>query len=458
MRVSAMNEVLVVDDDRSMRDSLRKILEKEGYAVSEAESGELGLQRVTSESPEVVLVDLKMPGMNGIEFVRRLKEAAPDVEAIMMTGFGTIEAAVAAMREGAYDFITKPFKRHIILNSIRKAQEKRSLVAENRQLRTRLEKALEPQWVVGNSAPIRRVMELVEQVAPSSATVLIQGASGSGKEWVANVIHKLSPRKENAFVKVSCAALPETLLEAELFGFERGAFTGAIGRKEGRFELAHSGSLFLDEVGEISPSMQVKLLRVLQTGEFERLGGTKTIKADVRLIAATNADLKKALAEGRFREDLFYRLNVITITLPPLRDRQEDIPLLAAHFVEIFSRKNKKRIRGISRDAMDYLRAYSWPGNVRELENTMERAVVLSKDDLITPIDLPEEIAEHDKLSQEIRIPLGTPMKEVEKTLIRETLKRCNGEKAAAAHVLGIATRTIYRKLGEEAFTRKKRE
>jgi two-component system response regulator HydG len=301
-------------------------------------------------------------------------------------------------------------------------------------------------------------MELVEQVAPSSATVLIQGASGSGKEWVANVIHKLSPRKENAFVKVSCAALPETLLEAELFGFERGAFTGAIGRKEGRFELAHSGSLFLDEVGEISPSMQVKLLRVLQTGEFERLGGTKTIKADVRLIAATNADLKKALAEGRFREDLFYRLNVITITLPPLRDRQEDIPLLAAHFVEIFSRKNKKRIRGISRDAMDYLRAYSWPGNVRELENTMERAVVLSKDDLITPIDLPEEIAEHDKLSQEIRIPLGTPMKEVEKTLIRETLKRCNGEKAAAAHVLGIATRTIYRKLGEEAFTRKKRE
>jgi len=450
-----MNEVLIVDDDRSVRDSLRKILEKEGYNVSDVESGEVALHSIRRLSPEVALVDLKMPGMNGIEFVKKLKRTAPDVEAVVMTGYGTIETAVEAMREGAYDFITKPFKRHTILSSLRKAQEKRTLLAENRQLRTRLEQALEPHWVVGNSASIRKVMEMVEQVAPSSATILIQGASGSGKEWVAGLVHDISPRKEDPFIKVSCAALPETLLEAELFGYERGAFTGAVGRKEGRFELAHEGTLFLDEVGEISPAMQVKLLRVLQTGEFERLGGTKTIKADVRLIAATNADLKNAVAEKRFREDLFYRLNVITITLPPLKERRDDIPLLATHFVEKFGKKNKKMIRKISREAMEYLQGYSWPGNVRELENTIERAVVLSKDDEIDQEDLPVEITKWDESDHEIRIPVGMSMKEAEKILIRETLKRTGGEKAAAADMLGIATRTIYRKLGREALTRK---
>ena len=450
-----MNEVLIVDDDRSVRDSLRKILEKEGYKVSDVESGEVALHSIRRLSPEVALVDLKMPGMNGIDFVKKLKRTAPDVEAVVMTGYGTIETAVEAMREGAYDFITKPFKRHTILSSLRKAQEKRTLLAENRQLRTRLEQVLEPHWVVGNSASIRRVMEMVEQVAPSSATILIQGASGSGKEWIAGLIHDISPRKENPFIKVSCAALPETLLEAELFGYERGAFTGAVGRKEGRFELAHKGTLFLDEVGEISPAMQVKLLRVLQTGEFERLGGTKTITADVRIIAATNADLKNAVAEKRFREDLFYRLNVITVTLPPLKQRRDDIPLLATHFVERFGKKNKKRIRKISREAMEHLQGYSWPGNVRELENTIERAVVLSKGDVINPEDLPVEITKWDESDHEIRVPVGISMKEAEKILIRETLKRTGGEKTAAADILGIAVRTIYRKLGREALSRK---
>lgn len=446
--------MLIVDDDESLRDSLRKTLEKEGYSVSEAQSGGIGIDKVRSEPPEVALVDLKMPDMSGLEFLRSLKAIAPEVEAIMMTGFGTIETAVEAMREGAYDFITKPFKRHAIVNALRKALEKRSLVAENRQLRSQLEHALETHSVVGNSRAIREIMELVEQVAPSSATVLIQGDSGSGKEWLANIIHSSSPRKGKSFIKVSCAALPETLLEAELFGYERGAFTGAVARKEGRFELAHGGTLFLDEVGEISPAMQVKLLRVLQTGDFERLGGTKTIRADVRLIAATNADLKKALKEGRFREDLFYRLNVITMTMPSLKERLDDLPLLATHFVQVFRDKNNKRIRGISSEAMELMRDYSWPGNVRELENTMERAVVLSKSDTITADDLPGNIAEHPNLRSEIAIPVGMPLDEVEKTIIKETLKRSNGEKETTAKLLGISTRTIYRKLGAEALKR----
>lgn len=449
-----MSEILIVDDDDSLRDSLRKTLEKEGYSVSEAESGRTGLDSLRNEPPEVALVDLKMPDMSGLEFLRSLKTIAPEVEAIMMTGFGTIETAVEAMKEGAYDFITKPFKRHAILSALRKALEKRTLVVENRQLRNQLEMALETDSVVGSSRAIRQVMDLAEQVSPSSATVLIQGDSGTGKEWLANLIHKSSPRRRAAFVKVSCAALPETLLEAELFGYERGAFTGAVARKEGRFELAHGGTLFLDEVGEISPAMQVKLLRVLQTGEFERLGGTRTIRADARLIAATNANLKSALAEGKFREDLFYRLNVITITMPPLKERLEDLPLLATHFVQVFREKNNKRIRGISTAAMEILKGYDWPGNVRELENMMERAVVLSKDDLITPQDLPEGIVKQPKLHPEIKIPLGMPLEEVEKTVIRETLKRSNGEKATTAKLLGISTRTIYRKLGEEALKR----
>jgi two-component system response regulator HydG len=446
-----MTEVLIVDDDESLRDSLRKTLEKEGYSVSDAPSGTAGIERIRREPPEAALVDLKMPDMSGLEFLKSLKAIAPEVEAIMMTGFGTIETAVEAMREGAYDFVTKPFKRHAIVNTLRKALEKRSLLAENRQLRSQLELALETQSVVGNSRAIREIMELVEQVAPSSATVLIQGDSGSGKEWLANVIHSSSPRKGKPFIKVSCAALPETLLEAELFGYERGAFTGAVSRKEGRFELAHGGTLFLDEVGEISPAMQVKLLRVLQTGEFERLGGTKTVRSDVRLIAATNADLKAAMKEGRFREDLFYRLNVITMTMPSLRDRLDDLPLLATHFVQVFREKNGKRIRGISSEAMELMKDYSWPGNVRELENTMERAVVLSKDDMITPQDLPENIAENSDLRSEIAIPMGMPLEEVERKIIKETLRRSNGEKATTAKLLGISTRTIYRKLGPEA-------
>ncbi len=449
-----MAVVLIVDDDESLRDSLRKTVEKEGYDVREAESGYAGLDKVRGDPPEVALVDLKMPDMSGLDFLKSLKALAPEVEAIMMTGFGTIETAVEAMREGAYDFITKPFKRHVILNTLSKALEKRSLLAENRRLRNQLEIAHETRSVVGNSRAIRQVLDLAEQVAPSSATVLITGESGSGKEWLANLIHNTSSRRGKAFIKVSCAALPETLLEAELFGYERGAFTGAVMRKEGRFELAHGGTLFLDEVGEISPAMQVKLLRVLQTGEFERLGGTRTIRSDARLIAATNSDLKKAMAEGRFREDLFYRLNVITMTMPPLRDRLDDLPLLATHFAQVFREKNGKRIRGMSREAMELLKGYSWPGNVRELENTMERAVVLAKSDLITPQDLPDNITDHPRLQSEIKIPVGMPLEEVERTVIKETLKRSNGEKATTAKLLGISTRTIYRKLGEEVLKR----
>jgi two-component system response regulator HydG len=313
--------------------------------------------------------------------------------------------------------------------------------------------------IVGRSQAMKNVLEIVAQVAPSSATVLIQGESGTGKEIIAQAIHDLSPRTNEPFIKVSCAALPETLLEAELFGYERGAFTGAIARKEGRFELAHGGTLFLDEIGEVSLTVQVKLLRVLQVGEFERLGGTKTIKADVRIVAATNMNLLEAVERKAFREDLYSRLNVITLTLPPLRDREGDIPLLAHHFLEIFKKKNNKAVKGFTQEAMEVMLQYSWPRNVRQLENAIERAVVLTKGDIVAPGDLPPEIlraveptSQKPVLTDEktISIPLGTPLETIEKRVIEETLRFSRGDKNLASKILGISSRTIYRKIEEE--------
>ena len=451
--------ILLVDDHKPFRDSLAKILGGEGFRVFPASDGEEALDILRKEFIHLVLTDLKMPKMDGVELLKVAKTIRPEVEVILITGYGTVDTAVTAMKDGAFDYIQKPFKPREILKLVRKAVEKQSLVLENRMLQARIKDFQKVEKIVGRSQAMKNVLEIVAQVAPSSATVLIQGESGTGKEVIAQAVHDLSPRANEPFIKVSCAALPETLLEAELFGYERGAFTGAIARKEGRFELAHGGTLFLDEIGEVSLTVQVKLLRVLQVGEFERLGGTKTIKADVRIVAATNMNLLEAIERKAFREDLYSRLNVITLTLPPLREREGDIPLLAHHFLEIFKKKNNKEVKGFTQEAIEVMLQYSWPRNVRQLENAIERAVVLTKGDMIVPGDLPPEIlkavaptAQRPVMMDEktISIPLGTPLETIEKRVIEETLRYSRGDKNLASKILGISSRTIYRKIEEE--------
>ncbi len=442
--------VLVVDDDQAVREALSRTLERMDYNVEMAQDGQAGLDRLRQGGIHILLADLKMPKLSGQELLKAAKAIAPDVEVIVITGHGTVEDAVEAMKEGAYDFITKPFKRVQLEKTIKRAAEKQSLVLQNRALQQRLDRMEEIGQIIGGSPAMLRTLDLVNQVAPSAATVLIQGESGTGKELIANAIHHGSPRRDRPFIKVNCAALPETLLESELFGYERGAFTGAVARKEGRFELANSGTLFMDEIGDLSPATQAKLLRVLQEGEFERLGGTRTLKADVRLVAATNADLAVLVRERRFREDLFYRLNVITIEIPPLRERREDIPVLAQHFLRRFAAKNAKTMTGFAEETLDILQTYSWPGNVRELENVIERAVVLTRSPMISPADLPETLVGSDQAARHLVISIGTPLEEVEDRLIEETLRYTKGDKTLAAKLLGIATRTIYRRVKGE--------
>ncbi|MBI2114523.1 MAG: sigma-54-dependent Fis family transcriptional regulator, partial [candidate division NC10 bacterium] len=393
---NARIRVLIVDDDQAVRQALSRTLEKIGYDVVVAEDGQAGLDRLRQGGIHIVLADLKMPKLSGQELLKAAKAIAPDVEVIVITGHGTVEEAVEAMKEGAYDFITKPFKRVQLEKTIRKAAEKQALVLENRVLQARVDELQGAGQIIGGSPAMLRTLELVNQVAPSTATVLIQGESGTGKELIANALHHGSPRRARPFIKVNCAALPETLLESELFGYERGAFTGAVARREGRFELADGGTLFMDEIGDLSLATQAKLLRVLQEGEFDRLGGTRTLKVDVRLVVATHADLARLVQQKRFREDLFYRLNVITIQIPSLRERREDIPLLAQNFLGRFATKNAKTITGFTDEAMDLLQSYAWPGNVRELENVIERAVVLTRGSMISPADLPETLAGED--------------------------------------------------------------
>jgi two-component system response regulator HydG len=439
--------ILVVDDDEGVREALARTLEKLGYEPVLAANGQQGLDRLREGDVQIVLADLKMPGLSGQELLRAAKALSPDVEVIMITGHGTVEDAVAAMKEGAYDFITKPFRRVQLERTIRKAAEKQALVLQNRELQQRLAEMEGAGQLLGTGPGMRRLLDTISQVAPSSATVLIQGESGTGKELVANALHAGSPRRGRPLVKVNCAALPETLLESELFGYDKGAFTGAVARKPGRFELAHGGTLFLDEIGELHTPMQAKLLRVLQDGEFERVGGTQTLHADVRVVAATNTDVAALVREKKFREDLFYRLNVITLQIPPLRERREDIPLLAQHFLRRFAMKNGKTIAGFTEEALDLLENYPWPGNVRELENVVERAVVLARSPVISPADLPESLAGSDSAARHLVISIGTPLEEVEDRLIGETLRYTKGDKTLAAKLLGIATRTIYRRM-----------
>jgi two-component system response regulator HydG len=447
--MNAMNghRVLVVDDEREIRESVRLILSKEGHQTDVAESARQALEKLQTTRYQLVLTDFRMPDLDGLELLRLVKLHHPQTEVVILTGYGTIDMAVQAIREGAYDFIQKPIRRVAILRTVEKALEKQALLVENKKLREELSSVRGAKEIIATSPAMRRTIEVAEQVAPSSATILITGESGTGKEVIANVIHFGSARKDQPFIKVSCAAIPETLLEGELFGHERGAFTGAHTQRKGRFELADHGTLFLDEIGEMSPSTQVKLLRVLQEGEFERLGGTKTIRVDVRLIAATNANLEEAVERKGFRRDLFYRLNVITLNIPPLRERPEDIPLLADYFLRRATAKNAKAIDTISEEAMDRLLAYSWPGNVRELENVIERAVVLSRGASIGIDDLPPTLGTVERDRREVRIPIGTSMDRVEKLLIEETLRHTGGNKEKAAKLLGVATRTIYRKV-----------
>jgi two-component system response regulator HydG len=440
--------VLVVDDEPANVTSLEKIFQREGFRVLTADGAKSALELARSHRVEVVLTDLMMPGVSGIELMRALRKLAPDTEVVMMTAYGTVETAVQAMREGAYDFVEKPLKRMTIVKTVKKAAERQLLVAENRSLKLEI-KNLTKREIVGSSPALRRVLDIATQAAPSSATVLVLGESGTGKELIARFIHDRSARAAGPFVAVNCSAIPETILEAELFGHERGAFTGAHERRDGRFAKAAGGTLFLDEIGELSPAVQVKLLRVLQEGEYEPIGGD-TVAADVRVVAATNKDLRAEVEAGRFREDLFYRLNVIAITAPPLRTRREDIPLLTDHFLGVYCAKNARARLTAPHELLQLLSDYRWPGNVRELENVIERAVVLCRGDRLSVDDLPDTIRNAAKSEPSaITVSVGTPLDEVERRLIRETLKHAAGDKSVAAQMLGISARTIYRKLAD---------
>ncbi|RKZ18809.1 sigma-54-dependent Fis family transcriptional regulator [bacterium] len=442
-----MATILVVDDEPELCHALCKLLGRNGYDVLTAGNGEEGLASLRQHDIHLVLSDLQMPKMGGVELLKAGRVVSPDSEFVIITGHGTIETAVDAMRQGAYDFIEKPFSTTTTLNVVRKALEKQSLRAENQHLRRRLRQMQGGNRIIGSSSVMQAAMATARQVADSTATILITGESGTGKEVFATALHAWSPRDERPMVRVSCAALPENLLEAELFGYEKGAFTGATGRRKGRFEAAHGGTLFLDEVGEMSPTTQVKLLRVLQEGVIERLGGNQTIVVDVRIIAATNADLEQMVSDGRFREDLFYRLNVINLELPALRLRGEDVVLLADFFLQRYNEKNSKDLRGFTQEALEAITRHAWPGNVRELENAMERAVVLAKQDMIQLEDLPGSVVTGRQKFDALNIPVGTTLRDAEMQLIRATLESTGGDKETAANVLGIASRTIYRKL-----------
>lgn len=440
-------KILLVDDEVAHLKTLERLFNKEGYAVLTAENGEDALDIIRSEPVNLVITDLKMGEVNGMDLLKLVKTLQPEAEVILMTAFGTVERAVRGMKEGAYDFVSKPIKRATILKAARQGLERQALVAENRQLKARLADLTNERSIVGQSPAFREALDLVKQVAASDATVLLTGESGTGKELFARMVYELGERADGPFITVNCAALPESILESELFGYEKGAFTGANQRKIGRFEAADGGTLLLDEIGELSQQVQVKLLRVLQEGEFERLGSNTPTRVDVRIVAATHKDLEEEMEAGNFREDLYYRLNVVNIHIPPLRHRMEDVPLLAEHFLSKYREKNRRDIGGLSRDAVDALSSYKWPGNVRELENVIERAVVLDKDGVLDIDDLPEHIVSSEADTRHITIPLGTPLDEIEQRVLHETLKMTGGDKKLAAKLLDISTRTIYRKL-----------
>jgi len=441
-------KLLIVDDERNIREGLQKALSTDGYEVELAADGREAMEKIEEGDIDLIITDLKMPNISGDELMKAALEQYPYLPVIILTGHGTIENAVEAMRNGAYDYITKPLNIDKLSLIVKRALENSSLKRQNRELLNQLKKKYSFENIIGKSSAMKKVFETIELVAPSRANVLIYGESGTGKEVIADAIHHNSPRRDKPYVKVHCAALPETLLESELFGHEKGSFTGAIARKRGRFELAHTGTIFLDEVGEINQQTQVKLLRVVQEREFERVGGEQSIKVDVRIISATNKNLKKEIDKGNFREDLYYRLDVVSIHVPPLRERRDDIPLMAHKFIEEFSIENNKQIEGITNGALQALMNYKWPGNVRELRNVIESIVVLTRSKIITEQDLPTYILAKDE-QESLKIPAGSSLKEAEKKLIMFTLQNTGGNKSKASEILKIGRKTLHRKLSE---------
>jgi two-component system, NtrC family, response regulator len=448
-----METILVVDDEKNYLLVLKELLGGEGYEVVIAQSASEALKVFQEKELDLVITDMKMPGMNGMELLGVLKEKDLHLPVIMMTAYGTVEKAVEAMKKGAYDYILKPFDNEELKKTVSKGLAMGRVIKANRLLSGELKEKFGPTDLIGNSLPVRQVRELISKVAGTKATVLISGESGTGKELVARAIHFNSPRKDKPLISVNCSALTETLLESELFGHEKGSFTGAVAQRKGRFETADGGTLFLDEVGEMSPSVQVTLLRVLQNREFERVGGNKTIKVDVRVITATNKDLTQEIAKGHFREDLYYRLNVVHIEVPPLKARTEDLPLLVRYFLERFAKEmNKKEVPTLSPEVMGALMAYDWPGNVRELENMIERAVILSPGSIIRLEDLPlKRVPDDAEFSIEKLIPpqakLNDVMDKVEKKMITLALDRTDQVQARAAELLGITRNLLFYKM-----------
>jgi two-component system response regulator HydG len=445
--MKSKNIVLIVDDDRSHRIMLQTLFAGWGYSTVEADDGDTAIEKVQKQPFDLILMDVRMIRVSGLEALTKIKTLNPAIPIIIMTAYSSVESAVEALKNGAYDYLTKPLNFDELRFTMERAMDHRQLSEENRLLRESLSSQFDRQNIIGRSDAMAKLMETVAQVAPSDATVLLTGESGTGKELIAGAIHFNSPRKEGPFVKINCAAITETLLESELFGHEKGSFTGANRRKEGKFRQADGGSLFLDEISEMSLAMQSKLLRVLQELEITRVGGEEVIKVDVRVVAATNKDLLQEIGAGRFREDLFYRLNVITLNVSSLRERKEDIPLLAQHFLGIFAEKNHKEIKGFTPHAMDRLLKYEWPGNVRELINTVERGVVLSRSEYLDEHDISLIVKDEDEVSLQGEIPGNLPLEEVEKVAILKTLELVEGNKSEAARRLGITRKTLHKKL-----------
>ena len=451
MRGTPKFRILIADDEQVQREMLEGFLVKQGYGVGTAADGPQGLEKFKGGAFDLVLTDYRMPGMDGIQLLRELKRLNPEVMVVILTAFGTVGTAVAAMKEGAYDYLNKPIDLDELLLLIQRVEKEVGLSRENRELREQLREKFKVDFIISASRRMEEALNLVKRVAPSPATVLILGESGTGKELIARAIHYSSPRADKPLVKVNCAALPENLLESELFGHEKGAFTGAVGRRIGRFEQADQGTIFLDEIGDLSPSLQSKLLRVLQEKEFERVGSSQTLKVDVRVIAATNHNLEEAIRKGTFREDLYYRLNVVTLSLPPLRERKEDIPPLIEHFLKKYSRENQKPVVSLSKEAKDLLMNYRYPGNIRELENIIERAVVLSRGDSITTQDLPLNLRES-KVEDLMKEAAGgrslrETLEEIERLRITQALEKSHGVQTKAAEELGISERVLRYKM-----------
>ncbi|HXO88690.1 MAG TPA: sigma-54 dependent transcriptional regulator [Candidatus Acidoferrales bacterium] len=442
--------ILIVEDEPKMRRLLELQLAEEGFQARIAADAETGLQMLGKESFDVVVTDLKLPGMSGLEFLQAVKRVNADLPVVLMTAFGTVESAVDAMKAGASDYVLKPFSLAELVLVIRKELASHQLRQENRDLREALGRRYEYKNIVAKSDKMQAVLALVERVAPTNSTVLIGGESGVGKDLVARAIHEHSQRANGPFVKINSTAIPETLLESELFGYEKGAFSGATTSKPGKFEVANNGTLFLDEIGDVPAAIQVKLLRVLQDREFERLGGTRTLKVDVRLVAATNRDLRAALEEGTFREDLYYRLNVVAIDIPPLREHREDIPALAQFFLEKFARESGKPVHNITPAAMKMLMDFHWPGNVREVQNVIERAITLSASSTLDVADIHIDNARRAHIeSGSAVLPEGMSMEQWEEELLREALKRANGNKSQAARALGLSRNALRYRLSK---------